>query len=125
MARIKSIVFDCLDAPELARFWAAALEGYAIRDYDAEEIERLAELGFTPETDPTVAVDGPGPTLFMQQMDALTSIRNRVHLDIEGEDRAAEVARLCQLGAKVRDEHDFYSVLLDPAGNAFCVLDPE
>lgn len=125
MARIRAIVFDCLDAPALARFWSAALEGYAIRDYDAEEIERLAEIGRTPQSDPAVAVDGPGPTLFMQETSEFTSIRNRVHLDIEGEGREEEVARLESLGARVRDEHDRYTVMLDPAGNAFCVVDPD
>jgi hypothetical protein len=122
MARIREIVFDCLDAPELARFWAAALDGYSIREYDAAEIERLADIGRAPETDPKVAVDGPGPTLFMQEVDELTSIRNRVHLDLDGGERDEEVARLEELGATIRDEHEAYTVMLDPAGNAFCVV---
>ena len=28
------------------------------------------------------------------------------------------------LGAGVRDEHDTFTVMLDPEGNEFCVLDP-
>ena len=59
MADISDIVFDSLHPASLAVFWAAVLDGYAIREYDALEIERLAGLGFTPETDPAVAVDGP------------------------------------------------------------------
>jgi hypothetical protein len=62
MARIKEIVFDAAQPARLARFWAAALDGYAVREYDAAEIARLAGLGLDPETDPTVAVDGDGPT---------------------------------------------------------------
>ena len=61
----------------------------------------------------------------MQEMDAITSVRNRVHLDLEGEDRASEVERLRSLGARVRDEHEGYTVMLDPAGNPFCVVDPD
>ena len=108
----------------LARFWAAALEGYAVRAYDEAEVARLAGLGLTPETDPQVAVDGPGPTLWFQQVAEKKTARNRVHLDLVGGERAAEVARLGELGATVRDEHDGFTVMLDPEGNEFCVLDP-
>lgn len=125
MARIRDIVIDCTDAPALARFWAAALDGYDVRSYDAEEIARLAERGFTPESDPTVAVDGPGPTLFLQRVAEPKRSRNRVHLDLTGGPRSEEVSRLCGLGATVRDEHEGFTVMQDPEGNEFCVLDPD
>jgi hypothetical protein len=134
VVRIRDIVIDSLDPPVLARFWAAALDGYAVRAYDAEELARLAERGLTPESDPAVAVDGPGPTLFLQQAAEPKTARNRVHLDLVGGERAAEVARLCALGAAVRvepvepvepAEPPDYTVMLDPEGNEFCVLDPE
>ena len=60
MARLRDIVIDCSSAPDQARFWAGALDGYELRPYDDAEIERLASRGFTPETDPSVADDGPG-----------------------------------------------------------------
>lgn len=123
MARIREIVIDALQPAALARFWAAALEGYAVRAYDPAEIERLAARGRTPETDPNVAVDGPGPTLFFQETKAAKTGRNRVHLDLSGADRAAEVRRLCALGATVREERAAYTVMLDPEGNEFCVQD--
>jgi Glyoxalase-like domain len=123
VARLKEIVVDALDPPRLARFWAAALDGYVVRAYDAAEIARLAALGLTPETDPTVAVDGPGPTLFFQRADA-PAPGGRLHLDLVGGPRAAEVARLEALGARVRDVHAGYTVMLDPEGNRFCVQDP-
>ena len=63
MTRIDSITVDAEHPASLARFWAAALEGYAVRVYDEAEVARLAALGLTPETDPTVMIDGPGPTL--------------------------------------------------------------
>lgn len=125
MARIRDIVFDSLDGPALARFWAAALDGYDVRPYDEQEIARLAERGFTPETDPAVAVDGPGPTLWFQRVSGKKVTRNRVHLDVVGGARSEEVARLRGLGASVRDEHETFTVMQDPEGNEFCVLDPD
>ena len=123
MARLRDIVIDAASPSRLAGFWARALDGYAIRPYDDAEIRRLAAMGRTPETDPQVALDGPGPTIFFQESEEPKERRNRVHLDTEADDRAQEVARLCALGARVRDEHDGFTVLLDPEGNEFCVLD--
>src|SRR5580700_9539856 len=118
------IVVDSAHPASLARFWAAALDGYAVRAYDAAEIDRLARLGLTPETDPAVMVDGPGPTLCFQLERAPKLARNRWHLDIFGSGRGQEIERLTALGATVRDHHEAYSVLLDPEGNEFCVIDP-
>jgi hypothetical protein len=123
MARIKEIVFDATNPAALARFWAAALDGYALRPYDAAEIARLARLGFTPETDPSVAVDGPGPTLFFQRSDAERPVRSRIHLDLACTHRVREVERLERLGATVRHVQDTHTVMLDPEGNPFCVQD--
>ena len=123
MADLKEIVFDSCEPAQLARFWAAVLNGYAVRPYDAAEIERLTALGFTPESDPSVAVDGPGPTLFFQRVSEPKTLRNRVHLDLTTANRVDEVARLTELGAHVRDEHDAFTVMLDPEGNEFCVRD--
>jgi hypothetical protein len=124
VARIREIVIDAARPAALARFWAAALDGYRVRPYDAAEIARLAAAGRTPETDPGVAVDGPGPILFFQESAEPKRARNRVHLDLVAGAREAEVARLVALGATVRDRRATYSVLLDPEGNEFCVQDP-
>jgi hypothetical protein len=124
MATLREIVFDAHDPPALARFWAAALDGYAVRPYDDEEIARLARLGHTPATDPNVAVDGPGPTLFFQRRAGHEPARGRIHLDVRCASRTAEIPRLEGLGARVRDVHDAYTVMLDPEGNAFCVQGP-
>jgi hypothetical protein len=123
MAALDQIVFDCDRAPALARFWAAALDGYRVRDYDAAEIARLARLGLTPETDPTVLVDGPGPSLCFQQVAERAPARARVHLDVAARDRVREVARLRELGATVVREAPDYTVLCDPEGNRFCVTE--
>lgn len=125
MARIREIVIDAINPPALARFWAAALDDHALRPYDEAEVARLAKIGRTPETDPTVAVDGPGFTLFFQETTAPKAGRNRLHFDLAGGPRASEVDRLCALGATLREQRETYSVLQDPEGNEFCVRDPD
>jgi len=119
---LKEIVFDCSRAAPLARFWAAVIEGYAVRAYDDEEIARLAALGFTPETDPVVMVDGPGPTLCFHEIER-GRVQGRIHLDVKVVDRPAERARLIGLGASVVREAEGYTVMADPEGNHFCIVD--
>jgi hypothetical protein len=46
----------------------------------------------------------------------------RVHLDIHTTDRAAEVARLVELGATVVEEAEPWTIMRDPAGLLFCVV---
>jgi hypothetical protein len=123
MAAIKDIVFDCERAALLARFWAAAMDGYEVLPYDDAEIARLAELGLTPETDPNVIVVGPGPRLCFQQVPEPKTSKNRVHLDVEASDRGAEVERLCSLGATVAQTYDDWSRMADPEGNEFCLFE--
>jgi hypothetical protein len=120
--RLKEIVFDCRHPASLARFWAALLTGYGVRAYDDEEIARLAALGLTPETDPVVMVDGPGPTLCFHQIER-GRLQGRIHLDIEVADRPAEQRRALALGASIVREADSYSVLADPERNHFCLVD--
>lgn len=124
MATIKDVVFDCAKASTLARFWAAVLDDYDVRPYDDAEIARLAELGVTPETDPAVFVDGPGPNLCFQEVPEGKTTKNRLHLDLSAPDRRAEVDRLVGLGASVYYEGDGWTTLQDPEGNEFCVADP-
>ena len=123
MAALKEIVIDSRHPASLARFWASTLQGYAIRAYDDAEIARLTSLGLTPESDPSVMVDGPGPTLCFQLKFELKTQRNRLHFDLMVLSRTEEIARLSALGAKVRDEHEGFTVMLDPEGNEFCVVE--
>jgi hypothetical protein len=122
MGRLKEIVIDCDVPSRLARFWAKALDGYEVMRYDAEELALLAARGLTPETDPTVMVEGPGTRLCFQLRQGERPARNRVHLDIATPDRANEVQRLLSLGATFVRETDGYTVLDDPEGNNFCVV---
>ncbi|HEU0288371.1 MAG TPA: VOC family protein [Nocardioidaceae bacterium] len=124
MATLYEIVVDCEHAPSLARFWTTVLDGYAIRPYDDEEIARLAEQGLTPETDPVVLLDGPGPSMCFQQVPEKKVAKNRVHVDVLAADRPAEVERLVALGGSVHTEFDTWTLMRDPEGNEFCVSDP-
>jgi hypothetical protein len=123
MGSIREIVFDCESAPALARFWAEILDGYSVRPYDQAEIDRLAKLGLTPDTDPTVMVDGPGPILCFQQVPDRKYENNRVHLDIAVANRQQEVRRIRTLGGEVIRETPGYTVMRDLEGNQFCVVE--
>jgi hypothetical protein len=46
-------------------------------------------------------------------------LRSRLHLDLRGDDPAAELRRLVGLGARVLHEHATWMVLADPEGNEF------
>lgn len=121
MGRLKDIVIDADHPASLARFWASALDGYAVLPYDDAEIARLAALGLTPETDTSVMVAGPGTRLCIHLRAGPRPARNRVHLDIAAVNVEAEVERLVALGATHVRIGDGYVVLNDPEGNNFCV----
>ena len=126
MGSLWNVVFDCGHPASLARFWAAAVDGYAVAPYDDEEIARLQSLGYSgPEEDPGVVVecdDGRGlPRLYFQLVPEGKAAKNRLHLDLRTDDLDAEVARLVGLGATVLATHERHRVLADPEGNEFCV----
>jgi hypothetical protein len=112
-----SLVWDSPDPSRLARFWAAALE-WAISSETDDEVE-LA---------PT---DG---TRFDMLFGTTTDERvgeYRIHLDLSTtsfEDKQATVARFADLGAREIDIGQGpdapHVVMVDPDGNAFCILEP-
>lgn len=125
VSKLIGIVFDCEHPASLARFWASVLDGYAVRAYDEAEIMRLAALGYTPESDPTVMVDGAGPSLCFQRVanrELAAAGLHRQHLDVRAADRRVKVVRLTALGAEVVREAVDYTVLRDIEGNVFCVF---
>ncbi|MEO6317934.1 MAG: VOC family protein [Acidimicrobiales bacterium] len=128
MARLHDIVFDCRHPASLARFWAAAMDGYEVAPYDEAELARLRGIGINdPEDDPTVLVEGPSaPRLFFQRVPEAKIVKNRVHLDLNADDPDAEVDRLIGLGATRvvrRDEGEHgWVTLADPEGNELCVM---
>ncbi len=81
----------------------------------------MAVLALTPETDPVVMVDGPGPTLCFHEIER-GRVQGRIHLDVAVADPMGEIARLIGLGATVLREAEGYTVMLDPEGNHFCIV---
>lgn len=126
MAALADIVIDCRHPAALARFWAQVLDDYEIAPYDDDEIARLAALGISDvEDDPTVLLEAAtGPRLWFQAVPESKTVKNRLHLDLRANDRAAEVRRLVTLGARVLGEPgDDLTVLQDPEGNEFCLVE--
>ncbi|MBT1093964.1 VOC family protein [Streptomyces sp. Tu102] len=125
MARLHDIVIDCARPAATARFWAAALDGYAVAPYDDAELARLRARGIAgPEDDPTVLVEpvGGGPRLWCQLVPEPKRGKNRLHLDLVSADPETEIARLTALGATVRTRHEDHWVLTDPEDNEFCLF---
>jgi hypothetical protein len=125
MSHLMEIVLDCRHASKLAQFWQVAL-GWRIRPYDQAEVARLAALGLTPETDPTVAIDSPDGSLvfFLQEVLEPKTVKNRMHIDVRLRDQD-HLDELLRLGATVISEHDGWRVLVDPEGNEFCAKHPD
>src|SRR5262245_16594175 len=126
MATIRDIVFDSPHPASTARFWAAALDDYAIAPYDEQELARLRANGIDdPEDDPNVMLlpsSAGGPRIFAQLVPEPKVAKNRVHLDLGASDVDDEIRRLTELGARVVAVLPAWTVMADPDGNEFCVV---
>ena len=116
--RMHAFVMDCAEFEGQAAFWTAAL-GY---------VEWFAPFGQFVGIRPPVD-DGRLPIIFQRVPDAKAG-KNRVHMDYEAADMAAEVARLTGLGARAIAGRDLgpdtrWTVMADPEGNEFCVAQAE
>ena len=112
-SRLYFITFDAHDPQRLADFWSAAL-GYQVAFAEPNEI------GIEPPDDLC-------PALVFVPVPESKAGKNRVHLDLDPDDQAAEVERLLALGASRVDigQGDVsWVVMADPEGNEFCVLTP-
>jgi len=110
--RVGSIVTDVKDFGRMIAFWQEAL-GYKPR--------RPAAPGddFMVLKDPS----GTGPNV---SIDAMEPLRGKIHLDLYTEHPEAEIERLLRIGAQVyheREPGEDFTVLEDPEGNLFCVVD--
>jgi Glyoxalase-like domain len=110
-----SVVVDCRDPAGPADFWCRAL-GYRVVSSDDDEVD------IAPD-------EGRFPGLVFLRVDDAKTVKNRLHLDLNPDDQAAEVARLIALGATRVDVGQrpdaSWTVLADPEGNEFCVLTPQ
>jgi predicted enzyme related to lactoylglutathione lyase len=112
---IRNVSFDCGDPYGLARFWS-------------DVVGHPVDADFAPG-DTEVVIEPPGgPRLFFQFVPEGKTVKNRVHVCLQpaDRDRDAEVDRVLALGATILADHrspdgDGWVVLLDPAGNEFCL----
>ncbi len=115
--RIQCVAVDANDPDSLARFWADVL-GWR-RTYEEDD-----EVVLEPPAGS--AEDGVVPDLIFLKVPEPKQAKNRLHLDLRPEDQAAEVERICGLGARRvsvgQGEDVTWVVLADPEGNEFCVL---
>ncbi len=113
MLKIGNVTFDCENPARVAEFWGAAL-GFTVEDH--------SEF-FASVSNP----DGTKPMLLFIKVPEGRTVKNRVHMDLEADDREAEIARLIGLGATRGDTHTLaefnltWTVLQDPEGNELCV----
>jgi predicted enzyme related to lactoylglutathione lyase len=111
---VAALVIDAADPVALAPFWAGAT-GWTV----VESMEKFASLR---------APSGTGPWLELLKVPDVKQVKNRLHIDVRpnaGDNQAAEVARLRELGAEPADVgqgDQTWVVLADPEGNEFCVL---
>ena len=108
-----SIVMDCADIKSQSAFWSEAL------DY---------QVMFEADDEIAIAKDEHSwPGLVFVPVPEGKAVKNRLHIDLNPDDQAGEVARLEALGAKRADIGQGevrWVVMADPEGNEFCVLTP-
>jgi predicted enzyme related to lactoylglutathione lyase len=119
--RLVQVAMNARDDSALGRFWAEAL-GWSISS-EGPGVTNLEPVGFTYPDPVAVCIDiiaVPEPK----------TVKNRVHVDLATTSLAHQaglVARLQDLGATPADvgQGDVpWTVLADPEGNEFCVLEP-
>lgn len=114
----RAVTFDCADATVVSQFWSAVFD----RPIDTEPMPPspfFASIGLA---------DPAGVAYMFIQVPEGKSVKNRVHLDLDADDVAAEVARVIALGAThIHDKDEFglqWTTLADPEGNEFCIGTP-
>lgn len=111
-SRLGTVVIDCqTDQVETAaRFWACVLgrPSAPLSDPNDGNYRRLN-----------------GPTGEVGVLVQAVGHSSRVHIDIETDDIAAEVARLEALGAKRVSQTKRWWVMEAPTGQRFCVVRPQ
>ncbi|MFB7178839.1 VOC family protein [Streptomyces sp. NPDC056257] len=119
--RLVQIAMNARDDSAIGRFWAEAL-GWGI-DSEAPGVTNLEPVGFVYPDPIAVCVD-------VIRVPEPKTVKNRVHIDLATTSAAHQtelVARLQALGATPADvgQGDVpWTVLADPEGNEFCVLEP-
>ncbi|MGZ4334794.1 MAG: VOC family protein [Gaiellaceae bacterium] len=133
MIKIGNVTFACAEPVRLAEFWAAAL-GYVPIEVPVEVEAAFRAAIERGEVDPTgwamlVHPEGVGPRLLFQRRPKTPTDSIPIHLDLNADDRKAEVERLAALGATLIETKtqttagftETWTVMRDPEGNGFCV----
>jgi hypothetical protein len=116
-SRIAQWTIDAVNVDEAARFWAGVLDMEI--DAGSDGSARLYPRNG----------GGLAQTVWIQRVETPKSEKNRAHPDLVPDHGSAEleVDRLIALGARLADVgqsgKEPFVVLIDPAGNEFCVLD--
>ncbi len=115
--RVRCLCIDSADPGSLATFWQQAL-GWQRTHGGSDEVVLEPPEGRRE--------DGVVPDILFLRVPERKTVKNRLHLDLRPDDQAAEVERLGRLGACRADvgqaPESTWVVMLDPAGNEFCVL---
>ena|SRR3712207_6218277 len=116
--RLQSIVINTRDIGRAYRFWAQAL---GARTPDGREPTGGGDW---------LTLELPGGGRLALQAGTVDAVDHDqpIHLDLAAEDRPGEVARLVSLGAEELPDWPYpadadYTVLRDPDGHLFCVVD--
>lgn len=132
MASLGNITFATENPDGLAAFWAAAI-GYELQEAPPGLLEALEADGGDPNAAAAaIDPDGRGPRLYFKKMSRSSPEHIPIHLDLNTDDREAEVERLTALGASVVETKtettgpyaETWTVMRDPEGNGFCVQSP-
>ena len=106
MLSIAQIVIDSADAAKLAGFWSQVLG----RPVD-------------PGANPHFATVGADPKLMFLQVPEAKQGKNRLHIDLHGENWRDEIERIVALGGTKLAEHKEHgtewATFTDPEGNEF------
>jgi Glyoxalase-like domain len=108
-SRFCAVLIDCQtsDLDGAARFWSEALGRPLDPNHPGSRGNYL--MLETPPDEPIVQIQR-------------VKHESRVHVDIETDDIAAEVARLIKLGANVVERLERWVVMAAPTGQRFCVV---
>lgn len=109
-----SIVVDCADTHQLAKFWQAVVGGSVVRETASEEwvaIEGIPQFDY----------------LGFQRVPEGKSAKNRTHVDVmvekveKSRDHAVALGATA-IGGVVEQEIFRFQVMADPEGNEFCFV---
>ena len=99
-ALFKDLCLDAIDLDRQQQFWAAV-------------------LGLRPESrgeSRLLTGDRPEHTVWINAVTEAPAVKNRVHLDVHTE----SIDALVELGARVQQPVEGWTIMTDPEGNEFC-----